>query len=124
MMEYLAKFLILSILFFIAFLIYRSLVLRSRILLHLKENHKSIYEEIKLNYTIKDILIGSPEVIKNQFRQNRRLLSKDICYDKRIRSLQREYRTAIILTLVTTVCYVVLLLFGLRLLLSTWTWYS
>lgn len=113
-MEYITKSIILIILLIIFFLIYRTLILRKRILLYLKENYKLVYEEIKLNYTIKDILIGNPEVIKNQLRQNRRLISKEICYNKQISSLQREYKVTILLTLITTVSYVIFLVFGLR----------
>jgi len=123
MIEYITKTLIVLVLFVILFLIYRSLILREKILSYLKNNYKSVYEEMKLSYSIKDILIGNPNVIKNQLRQNKRLISKGICYDKQISSLQRKYKITILLTLLITLSYIILLVFGLRFILSSWTCY-
>jgi hypothetical protein len=77
-----------------------------------------VYEEIKLSYTIKDILIGDPEVIKNQLRQNKKLMSKEISYDDQITSLQRKYKVTILLTLTAAASCIVFLVFGLKFLLS------
>jgi len=123
-MEFLAKVITFLFLFGILFLIYHALVLRNRILLYLKKNYKSEYEGIRLNYTWRDILAGDPDVIKNQFKQNKKLLSEEICYDEYIRTLQKKCKTTIFFTLVTIISYIIFLVFFLRFFLNKWTWYT
>ena len=122
-MEHVAHFLLFIFLLIILLLIYRFLFLRQQILSYLKENYKSTYEEIHFDYTIKDILLGDPEIIKNYLKQERKILSEEILYDKQLNYLQKQYKRTCLLGLITVTSYLIFLFTILRFLLSTWTWY-
>jgi len=90
-----------AILFLFLCFIYRIVSLERRILSYLKDNYAEKHRQIALNYSVKNILIGNPDVAKNQLKQWKVLLSREIRYDETISSLQRKFRTAHILALIT-----------------------
>jgi len=92
MMEFVLRVSMFLPLFVILYLMYTTLVLRERIILYLKEHYKEEYERLQLNYTWKQILTGDQEIIKNQLRQNKKLINNDICFDEYIKCLQRKYK--------------------------------
>jgi hypothetical protein len=110
-------FLVAACLLVVLIFVYRLLATRAKILSYLESNFESVYEEIRLNYTLKDILIGNPEIIRNQLKQDKMLMSKEICHDSHIESLQRRYKIALWLTLISAFGFIILLVFGLRFLL-------
>ena len=90
-----------AILFLFLCFIYRIVSLERTILSYLKQNYAEKYKQIASNYSVKNILIGNPEVAKNQVKQWKALLSREIGCDETIRSLQRKFRKAHILALIT-----------------------
>ena len=94
---------------FIIFL-FRSLILRNRILNYLKHFYGDLYNDIVPNYSVKEIMMGSPEVFKGLLIQERKILSKRIVVDSEIGSLQKKFKNSILLTIIFATVWV---LYGL-----------
>jgi hypothetical protein len=94
----------------------RTISLRSRFLLAIKDKFPEVYETIQIPYSSKDIFLGSPGVVQALIARERFLLSNQIPDDPLLASMQRKVWRSILTTVLLAGTWILYAAVGIRVL--------